>query len=98
MTIADARKGDTVVSVDEEYKKIMPNKVAGLRPVFGKDGTITAANASNLNDGASALVLAGEDKVKELGLKPIAKVICPSIHCSAMSHLAAVYRRARCGS
>ncbi|KAM0786861.1 hypothetical protein ACM66B_002287 [Microbotryomycetes sp. NB124-2] len=75
VTLKDARKGDTVISEDEEYKKILPNKVPSLRPVFAKDGVITAANASNLNDGASALVLASEEKVQELGLKPIARIV-----------------------
>ncbi|KAK4705572.1 acetyl-CoA C-acetyltransferase, partial [Phenoliferia sp. Uapishka_3] len=75
VTIADARKGDTVVKEDEEYKKILPAKVPSLRPVFQKTGTVTAANASNLNDGASAIILASAEKVEELGLKPLAKVI-----------------------
>ncbi|KAK4057430.1 hypothetical protein OIO90_001499 [Microbotryomycetes sp. JL221] len=75
VTLKDARKGDTVISEDEEYKKILPNKVPSLRPVFAKDGVITAANASNLNDGASALVLASQEKVNELGLKPIARIV-----------------------
>ncbi|KAK4052764.1 hypothetical protein OIV83_002051 [Microbotryomycetes sp. JL201] len=75
VTLKDARKGDTVVAEDEEYKKILPNKVPSLRPVFAKDGVITAANASNLNDGASALVLASQEKVQELGLKPIARIV-----------------------
>ncbi|KAM0750600.1 thiolase [Meredithblackwellia eburnea MCA 4105] len=75
VTIKDARKGDTVIKEDEEYKKIIASKVPSLKPVFRKDGTVTAANASNLNDGASALVLASGDKVDELGLKPLAKII-----------------------
>ncbi|KAI5480600.1 acetyl-CoA C-acetyltransferase [Pseudohyphozyma bogoriensis] len=75
VTIVDARKGDTTISEDEEYKKIKVEKVASLKPVFSKTGTVTAANASNLNDGASALVLASQEKVDELGLKPLAKVI-----------------------
>ena len=76
VTIADARKGDTVISEDEEYKKILPAKVPSLRPVFKKDGTVTAANASNLNDGASALILASQAKVDEYGLKPLARIVC----------------------
>lgn len=78
MTIVDARKGDTVVVEDEEFKKVKADKVKSLRPVFRKDGTITAANASNLNDGASALVLASQDKVTEYGLTPLARIICSS--------------------
>lgn len=70
------RKGDPiVVSEDEEYKKVKLEKIPQLRPVFQKDGTVTAANASTLNDGASALLLASKEKVEELGLKPIAKIV-----------------------
>jgi len=70
------RKGDPVViSEDEEYKNVMMEKIPGLRPVFDKEGTITAANASTLNDGASALVLMSKSKADELGLKPLAKVL-----------------------
>ncbi|BGP17656.1 hypothetical protein JCM10213_004640 [Rhodosporidiobolus nylandii] len=75
VTLSNPRTGDVIVEEDEEYKKIKPEKVASLRPVFKKDGTVTAANASNLNDGASALVLASQEKVSELGLKPLAKVV-----------------------
>lgn len=59
----------------------MPHKVAGLKPVFIKTGTVTAANASNLNDGASALVLASQAKVDEYGLKPLARIVCKLIAC-----------------
>jgi acetyl-CoA acetyltransferase len=76
VTLVDARKGDTVISEDEEYKKIKVDKVSSLRPVFSKTGTVTAANASNLNDGASALVLASQEKVDEYGLKPLARIVC----------------------
>lgn len=70
------RKGDVlIVSEDEEYKNVMLDKIAGLRPVFDKDGTVTAANASTLNDGASALILASKEAVEKYGLKPIAKLI-----------------------
>nr|AZP27605.1 acetyl-CoA C-acetyltransferase [Sporobolomyces pararoseus] len=75
VTIPNARTGDVVISEDEEYKKVKTDKVPSLKPVFKKDGTITAANASTLNDGASALLLASQEKVNELGLKPLAKVI-----------------------
>ncbi|MEX1188219.1 MAG: acetyl-CoA C-acyltransferase [Bacteroidia bacterium] len=69
------RKGDLiVVSEDEEYKNIKFDKISGLRPAFEKEGTVTAANASTLNDGASALILMSAEKAKELGLKPIAKI------------------------
>ena len=69
------RKGDAIiVSEDEEYKNIKFEKVSGLNPVFDKAGTVTAANASTLNDGATALVLMSAKKAQELGLKPIAVV------------------------
>ena len=69
------RRGETVVREDEEFKKLNKEKVSSLRPAFQKDGTVTAANASSLNDGASALILASEQAVKEHNLKPIARVI-----------------------
>jgi acetyl-CoA C-acetyltransferase len=70
------RKGNvTEVLHDEEIDKVNFDKLATLKPVFEKDGTVTAANASTLNDGASALLLSSEDRAKELGLKPIARVV-----------------------
>lgn len=70
------RKGDPILmSEDEEYKRVKFEKIPQLRPAFNKDGTVTAANASTINDGASALVLASAQKVKELGLSPIAKIV-----------------------
>lgn len=70
------RKGDPIViSEDEEYKNVFLDKITSLRPAFDKDGTITAANASTLNDGASALILASEEAVQKFGLKPIAKIV-----------------------
>lgn len=69
------RKGDPkIVDEDEEYKKIIFEKVPDLRPVFSKDGTTTAANASTLNDGAAAVVLMSREKADELGLKPLAVI------------------------
>ncbi len=68
-------KDPITVSVDEDYNKINFDKLKTLKPAFEKDGTITAANASNINDGATALVLMSEEKVKELGVKPIAKIL-----------------------
>lgn len=69
------RKGDvTLVNKDEEYKNVFFEKIPGLRPVFQKDGTVTAANASSINDGAAALVLMSADKAKELGIKPLAVI------------------------
>ena len=69
------RKGQPLtISEDEEYKKVVFKKLPALKPVFQKDGTVTAANASTMNDGASALVLASKEKAESLGLKPIAKI------------------------
>ena len=67
-------KDPIVVTEDEEYKKVNFEKIPGLRPVFAKEGTVTAANASTLNDGAAALVLMSKEKAEELGVKPIAKI------------------------
>lgn len=69
------RKGDTVVSEDEEYKNVDFGKLKALKPVFTKEGSVTAGNASTINDGAAALVLMSADKAKALGLKPLAKVL-----------------------
>jgi len=66
------RGESTFVKEDEEYKKLRADKVATLKPAFSKDGTVTAVNASKINDGASALVLMSKEKANELGLKPIA--------------------------
>jgi acetyl-CoA C-acetyltransferase len=69
------RKGDPIViTEDEEYKNVKLDKIPSLSPVFDKAGTVTAANASTLNDGASALILASEEAVKKYNLKPIAKI------------------------
>ena len=70
------RKGEPVlVSEDEEYKNVFLDKIPSLRPAFDKEGTITAANASTLNDGASALVLASKEAIEKHGLTPIAKIV-----------------------
>ncbi|MCC6818987.1 MAG: acetyl-CoA C-acyltransferase [Bacteroidia bacterium] len=69
------RKGNiTHFNHDEEYKNVFFDKIPGLKPAFNKDGTVTAANASTLNDGAAALVLMSKEKMEALGLKPIAKI------------------------
>jgi acetyl-CoA C-acetyltransferase len=69
------RKGEVIlIDEDEEFKNVMFDKIPSLRPVFDKDGTVTAANASTMNDGASALVLVSKEKAEELGLKPLAKI------------------------
>lgn len=70
------RKGDPILmDEDEEYKNVNFDKIPALRAVFEKDGTVTAANASTINDGAACIILASEEKVKELGLTPIAEVV-----------------------
>jgi len=70
------RKGEPLlVSEDEEFKKVNFEKIPSLRPVFSPDGTVTAANASTINDGGVAMILASGRKVKELNLKPIARVV-----------------------
>jgi acetyl-CoA C-acetyltransferase len=69
------RRGDAIiVSKDEEFTNVKMEKIPGLRPAFTKDGTVTAANASTINDGAGAMVLMSKDKAKELGLKPLATI------------------------
>ncbi|WP_026898359.1 acetyl-CoA C-acyltransferase [Daejeonella oryzae] len=70
------RKGDiTQINEDEEINAVNFDKIPSLKPVFKKDGTVTAANASTLNDGSAALVLMSKEKAEELGLKPLAKII-----------------------
>ena len=70
------RRGEPLVfAEDEEYKNVKFEKIPGLRPVFSKDGTVTAANASTLNDGAAALVLMSKEKAEALGLKPLVKIV-----------------------
>ncbi len=69
------RRGEPViVSEDEEYKNVRMEKIPSLRPAFSKEGTVTAANASTINDGGAALVLMSSEKANELGLKPLAKI------------------------
>src|SRR5690554_2270434 len=69
------RRGEPViVSEDEEYKNVKMDRISTLRPAFTKDGTVTAANSSTINDGAAAMVLMSEAKAKELGLTPLAYI------------------------
>jgi acetyl-CoA C-acetyltransferase len=74
VVVPQRRGEDIVVTEDEEYKNVRLDKIPTLRAVFDKEGTITAANASTLNDGASALLLMSAEKAKELGLTPLAKI------------------------
>ncbi|AZI26613.1 acetyl-CoA C-acyltransferase [Pedobacter sp. G11] len=70
------RKGEiSIIDTDDEPTAVKFEKIPGLKPVFKKDGTVTAANASTLNDGAAALVLMSADKARELGIKPLAKIL-----------------------
>ncbi|MGH1486396.1 MAG: thiolase family protein [Cellvibrionaceae bacterium] len=74
------RKGDTQVTIDEQPGLAKPEKIPGLRPAFTQDGTITAANASSISDGASALIVTHKDKADALGLKPLARIIDYASH------------------
>ena len=79
VTIA-GRKGDVVVDTDEGPGSARPEKIPSLRPAFKKDGTVTAANSSSISDGAAALVVMSEEKAKEMGLTPLAKVVAHATH------------------
>jgi acetyl-CoA C-acetyltransferase len=76
--IKDRRGNITIVDKDEEYKNFNENKLRSLRPVFTKEGTVTAGNASTINDGASALILMSLEKCESLNLNPIAKIVAYS--------------------
>jgi acetyl-CoA C-acetyltransferase len=71
----EGKKGPTIVDTDEEPGKAMFEKMPGLKPAFEKEGTITAANASKINDGAAALVLMSESEAKKRGLTPLATIV-----------------------
>ncbi|MDR6807422.1 acetyl-CoA C-acetyltransferase [Dyadobacter sp. BE34] len=73
--ILSAKGEANIVSEDEEYKRVKFDKIPTLKPVFSKDGTVTAANASTINDGGAALVLAGSIAVNAQNLKPIARIV-----------------------
>ncbi|MBN9574985.1 MAG: acetyl-CoA C-acyltransferase [Alicycliphilus denitrificans] len=77
------RKGEVTVSIDEGPAKARLDKIAGLRPAFKKDGTITAASSSSINDGAAALVLMRESTASALGCKPLAKIVAHAMHAQA---------------
>lgn len=74
------RKGSVTVSEDEGPQKAMPEKIPNLKPAFNKDGTVTAANASSINDGAAAVLVMKLSKAEELGLTPIAKIVAHTTH------------------
>ncbi len=75
-----SRKGDTVVENDEQPHKAMPEKIPTLRAAFAKDGTVTAANASSISDGAAALVMMRQSECKARGLTPLAKILGHATH------------------
>jgi acetyl-CoA C-acetyltransferase len=78
------RRGDPIVlDTDEEPGRGKPEKFARLRPAFDREGSITAANASSINDGASAMVIMGRDKADSLGLKPLARIVASGSHAQA---------------
>ncbi|MDT7834326.1 acetyl-CoA C-acyltransferase [Aquabacterium sp. OR-4] len=77
------KTGDTVVTRDEQPFKAKLDKIPGLKPAFKKDGTITAANASSISDGAAALVLVRESTAARLGLAPIARIVSQAVHAQA---------------
>jgi acetyl-CoA C-acetyltransferase len=74
------RAGDTVVSIDEGPGKVKLEKIASLKPAFKKDGTITAASSSSINDGAAAMVMMRASTAKRLGCKPLAKIVSHAVH------------------
>ncbi|PAV26171.1 acetyl-CoA acetyltransferase [Tamilnaduibacter salinus] len=74
------RGGDTLVETDEQPGKTRPEKIPTLKPAFKKDGTVTAANASSISDGASALVLASEAEAGQRGLQPLARIVAHATH------------------
>jgi acetyl-CoA C-acetyltransferase len=77
------RKGDTEVTCDEQPGKSNPEKIPGLKPAFAKDGTITAANASSISDGAAALVITRQSVADRLGLNPVARIVAHAAHAQA---------------
>ena len=74
------RAGDTVISIDEGPGRVKLDKIPQLKPAFKKDGTITAASSSSINDGAAALVMMTESTAKRLGLKPLARIVAHTTH------------------
>ncbi|MEA3009989.1 MAG: acetyl-CoA C-acetyltransferase [Sphingomonadales bacterium] len=77
------RKGEDVVAVDEQPGKSNPEKIPGLKPAFAKDGTITAANASSISDGAAALVITRQSVADRLGVRPVARIVAHAAHAQA---------------
>ena len=80
-----SRKGEANVDVDEQPGKANPEKIPNLKPAFAKDGTITAANASSISDGAAALVITRASVAERLGVKPVARIVAHAAHAQAPS-------------
>ncbi len=78
-----SRKGEETVTCDEQPGRSNPEKIPGLKPAFAKDGTITAANASSISDGAAALVLTRQSVADRLGVKPVARIVAHAAHAQA---------------
>ena len=78
--VVKGKKGDVTIDTDELPRQAMPDKIPTLRPAFSKDGTVTAANASGISDGAAALVLMKESEAKKRGLKPLARIVSTAAH------------------
>ncbi len=76
--VVKSRSGENVVDADEEPARVKFDKIPNLRPVFKKEGVVTAANASSINDGAAALLVMSEEKAKELGFKPLVEIVAQS--------------------
>jgi acetyl-CoA C-acetyltransferase len=78
--VVKSKKGDVTIDTDELPRNAKPEKIPELKPAFSKDGTVTAANASAISDGAAALVLMKESEAKKRGLKPLAKIVATAAH------------------
>jgi acetyl-CoA C-acetyltransferase len=81
--VVKSRKGEETVTCDEQPGKSNPEKIPGLKPAFAKDGTITAANASSISDGAAALVITRASVAERLGVKPVARIVAHAAHAQA---------------
>ena len=90
--VVKGKKGDTVIKEDEEHKKVIYEKIPTLKSAFKQGGRITAANSSSINDGASALILMSAEKAKELGVRPLAKIICGWFTPTSSVHRALTFR------
>jgi acetyl-CoA C-acetyltransferase len=78
--VVKSRKGEETIAIDEQPGKANPEKIPNLKPAFAKDGTITAANASSISDGAAALVITRQSVADRLGVKPVARIVAHAAH------------------